>query len=55
MSDAQIQARAIIASALIRKGFVDVHDLQDFESQRVQLRAMVDLILSTLTNPKPEP
>jgi hypothetical protein len=55
MNDAQIQARAIIASALIRKGFVDVNSLQEFESQRAQLRAMVDLILSAVINPKQEP
>ena len=56
MSDAQIQARAVIASALIRRGFVDINSVQDFEGQRAaQLRAMVDLILSEVINPRPEP
>ena len=56
MSDAQIQARAIIAGELIRKGFVDVNSPKDFEGQRAaQLRAMVDLILREVINPKPEP
>ena len=55
-SDAQIQARAIIASELILKGFVDVNSLKDFEGERsAQLRAMVDFILSEVINPKPEP
>lgn len=54
MNDPQIQARAIIASALIRTGFVDVNSLQEFESQRARLKAMVDLILSAVINPKQE-
>ena len=53
---ADFRARAVIASALIRRGFVDINSVQDFEGQRAaQLRATVDLILSELINPKPEP
>jgi hypothetical protein len=61
MTDAQIQARAVIASALIQTGKVEVnnvHQLRDpfaETSPLPHLRAMVDAILDALINPKFKP